>query len=537
MDTAPSPDSRALLSKLLQHASQGMSRVEFFRSVSQALLDASTCDTIEIFLREPRCTYRCFLSRKQGGSFHFGRQQHETILEGRESTETTLATLRRSLAPAQFKSTQHGSFFAGDIVPTDGSRSIALVPVVAGLDEIGVMVLHSGQPGFFTDTSMESCEHMADALALSLVYQRAQWATRERVKELTCLYSIAQVADQHELSVDRLLQRVAATLPAGWQYPEICQARIVLDRASFESPRIGEPIDTQTADIVIAGIRRGVVEISYSDKRPEFDEGPFLQEERTLINEAARQIALIVQRRLADEERGRLQEQLRHADRLATIGQLAAGVAHELNEPLGAVLGFAQLAKKSPRLPRQAAQDLDRIVRAALHAREVVKKLMVFGRQTPPQKSLVQLNRLIGEGLELVRPRCDSEGVAVQCTLEPGLPAIVADPNQIQQVLVNLVVNAVQAMPGGGTITIATSNVPGAVSLSVEDTGSGMTEEVLKNIFVPFFTTKNVGQGTGLGLCVVHGIVTSHGGTIQVDSKVGRGTRFDVRLPASVPTQ
>jgi signal transduction histidine kinase len=238
-----------------------------------------------------------------------------------------------------------------------------------------------------------------------------------------------------------------------------------------------------------------------------------------------------VERRETEEEKDRLQEQLRHADRLATIGKLAAGVAHELNEPLGSILGFAQLAKKSAGLPSQAVQDLDRIVSASLHAREVIRKLMLFARQMPPRRSRLDLNRVVKEGLYLFEARCARQKIELALSLEADLPEVYADPTQLTQVLTNLVVNAVQAMPGGGKLSVETRADAEAVILRIEDTGKGMSPEVKKQIFLPFFTTKEVDRGTGLGLAVVHGIVTAHQGTIRVDSQVGRGTRFEIRIP------
>ncbi|HEO71848.1 MAG TPA: PAS domain-containing sensor histidine kinase, partial [Candidatus Hydrogenedentes bacterium] len=229
--------------------------------------------------------------------------------------------------------------------------------------------------------------------------------------------------------------------------------------------------------------------------------------------------------------------QLLHADRLATLGVLAAGVAHELNEPLGNILGFAQLARKCPDLPEAVARDITKIEAASLHAREIIKKLMVFARQTPPQRVRVDLNEVVEEGLYFFRARCVKAGVQLTCALAPDLPVIMADPAQLNQVLVNLVVNALHAMPDGGALLVETTRVDGQVVLRVQDTGVGMTEATLEKIFVPFFTTKDVGQGTGLGLPVVHGIVTAHGGTIHVDGRQGEGARFEIRFPAAQQAQ
>jgi two-component system NtrC family sensor kinase len=200
---------------------------------------------------------------------------------------------------------------------------------------------------------------------------------------------------------------------------------------------------------------------------------------------------------------------------------------------LGNILAFAQLAGKEPGVPNQVAQDLDKIVTTSLHAREIIKKLMLFARQTPPRKTQVNLNTVIEEGLYFLESRCSKEGVAIERHLATELPEIAADPSQLNQVLVNLMVNSIQAMPKGGALKIATRVAGSHVVLTVEDTGVGMNQEVLDNIFTPFFTTKDIHEGTGLGLPVVHGIVTSHGGTIAVHSTPGRGTRFEVCLPVT----
>jgi signal transduction histidine kinase len=256
-----------------------------------------------------------------------------------------------------------------------------------------------------------------------------------------------------------------------------------------------------------------------------------LKEERNLIDTLATQLALIVERKQAEEEKARLQEQLRHSDRLATIGQLTAGVAHELNEPLGNILGFAQLAKKYPQLPDQVSKDLEKIVTASLHSREVIKKLMLFSRQMPTKKVKVNLNNLVEQGLYFLSSRCAKADIKLERILSPEVPEITADPSQLYQVLVNLVVNSIQAMPQGGRLTIRTLSENDHVLLMVEDTGIGMSPEILAKIFLPFFTTKDINEGTGLGLAVVHGIVTSHSGKIKVESEVGKGSRFTVILP------
>jgi len=364
---------------------------------------------------------------------------------------------------------------------------------------------------------------------------RTQAALEERVKELTCLHGIARAAGQHDVPLPTILQEVVGLLPPAWQYPEVAQARIVLDGRTYATPGFGPAEATQSADIVVRGQARGQVEVAYGEPRPPAHEGPFLKEERALIDSVARELASLVVRRTVEEERARLQEQVRHADRLATIGQLSAGVAHELNEPLATMLGFAQLCRKHPGLPTAVIADLDKIIAANLHAREIIKKLMLFARERPPTREKISLHRVIHEGLSYVESRAAKADVEIRRRIESDLPEVYGDPHQLVQVLVNLAVNAIQAMPEGGALTVDAFTEDGCVVLAVEDEGVGMTREAAERAFEPFFTTKEVGVGTGLGLSVVHGIVTSHGGTIRVESKPGNGSRFEVRLPTTPP--
>jgi len=395
----------------------------------------------------------------------------------------------------------------------------------------GLLRIMNERPHRFTESEIEFCEEVAQTLGLAAADRYAQAALQERIKELTCLYGIAQVVEEPGITVDKALQQIVELLPPSWQYSEIAAARITIDHKLYSSYGFRSSKFTQSASIVVSGTRRGQVEVAYSEGRSELTLGTFLNEEEKLIRAVAREIALFIERREDEEEKRRLGEQLIHADRLATIGQLAAGVAHELNEPLSSILGFGQLAVKHRDLPEATKQDLEKIVNAALYAREVIKNLMVFARQMPTRKNQVSLNLVVEEGLRFLETRCNQKSIKVRRDLERGVPDIAADPSQLKQVLVNLVVNAIQAMPQGGELSVNTSNDGEFVTLSVSDNGMGIPEELLEKIFLPFFTTKDVDEGTGLGLAVVHGIVTAHGGSVEVESRPEAGTRFDIRLP------
>jgi two-component system NtrC family sensor kinase len=356
---------------------------------------------------------------------------------------------------------------------------------------------------------------------------------RERVKELGCLYQVLRLAEQHDTSIHEVLQGVAELLPPAWQYPEIAHGRLVLDGREYSTSAPRGIAARMTAEIVVSGRARGTVEVIYDQDRATLHEGPFLEEERHLIAALAREVSRLVERHEARAEKQSLEEQVRHANRLATIGQMAAGVAHELNGPLGNILGFAELAEQNSDDPTSVRGDLGKIIKACLHARKIVNKLRLFARQTPAARQLTDLNEIVREGLYFLETHSPKRGVTITRDLEPNLPRIEADPGQLHQVLTNLTVNALQAMPAGGAMTIRTRQCEEAVCLSVEDTGEGMTEQVMGQIFVPFFTTKDVDQGTGLGLSVVHGIVSAHGGNVRVESSPGVGSVFEVLLPVA----
>jgi signal transduction histidine kinase len=263
---------------------------------------------------------------------------------------------------------------------------------------------------------------------------------------------------------------------------------------------------------------------------------PFLHEEQNLIDNIARQIALMIEHEEDSAIKTELQKQLIRTDRLAAIGQLAAGVAHELNEPLNTILGFAQLAQKTPDLPLQTKSDLEKIADASLHARNIIRELLIFARQGKPGRTPVNLNQIIMNELKLFETMCAKSGVELKRVVDSELPEILADKSQLRQVISNLIVNALQAMPDGGTLTLQTSFDASSVKFVVEDTGIGMSNEIKENIFLPFYTTKDVDQGTGLGLSVVHGIIASHKGEIFVKSEKDKGTHFTVTFPRQQET-
>ena len=236
------------------------------------------------------------------------------------------------------------------------------------------------------------------------------------------------------------------------------------------------------------------------------------------------------------ETMGDTQQELLRKDKLASMGQLAAGVAHELNNPLGTILLYsdAMYADASEGDPRR--EDLKMIISEAQRCKIIVADLLNFARQHELMAQETDLNALLEEVITKVNGQPHFELLELRCQLDPKLPLIQADPAQLQQVFINLLNNSADATDGPGTITITTRSVDGAsVEVLVADTGSGIPPESLEKLFTPFFTTKPAGKGTGLGLAIVYGIVKMHRGQIRVESRVGQGTTVIISLPVRSP--
>jgi two-component system NtrC family sensor kinase len=229
------------------------------------------------------------------------------------------------------------------------------------------------------------------------------------------------------------------------------------------------------------------------------------------------------------------ENRLVQAAKLAAVGEMAAGIAHELNNPLTSVTGFAELALDAIPKDSQTRNDLEIVMREANRARDVVRRLLDFARQSESTRARASLNEVIQDVVALSRHLIHTSGVELKLELEEDLPWVLADSNQMKQVLLNLVHNALQAMPTGGEMIITTQSAVRAgrdwIMVRVCDTGVGIPRTELSRIFEPFYTTKGDQGGTGLGLSVTYGIVTDHGGQIEVESEPGVGSKFTVWLP------
>jgi len=232
-------------------------------------------------------------------------------------------------------------------------------------------------------------------------------------------------------------------------------------------------------------------------------------------------------------QRERMEEQMSQTEKLTSLGLLAAGVAHEVNTPLAVISNYIQmLAKQMPEGdPRQSI--IEKIVKQTFRASEIVNNLLNFSRTGAAEAANVDVNRLVEETLSLVAHPLKTARIQVVKELAESIPPVHGSANKLQQVFLNLFLNARDAMPGGGMLEVRTAAHNGSVEVEVADTGVGIPREHINRIFDPFFTTKSNGRGTGLGLSVTYGIVKEHAGKIDVRSTPGKGTSFHVEFPAA----
>ncbi|MDF2774535.1 MAG: sensor protein, partial [Geminicoccaceae bacterium] len=416
----------------------------------------------------------------------------------------------------------HASLFPKLSRPLHG---MAVVPIQRRGERIGAVTIGSARVHTFSALELERVEAVADLLSFALAnaelfesMRHAEWRFRTLFRAapdavLTVLQTTGRIREANDavravfgLEPYQVVGRTLLELLVPDDRPALEQA---LARA-FSGAQARVEVRVQTS----AGGTR-VVALAANG-----------------LPGAEPPSALLVGRDMTQEREMRLR--LMESDRLAAVGELVAGVAHEVNNPLCSISAFAQLLLRDDELAPTHRESIEVIRAETTRASQVVKDLLTFARRSDPQREPLDLNGVVARTLRLRRYQFAEASVRVQQELSPELPAVLGDARQLQQVCLNLVTNAVHAMTsrGGGTLTLRTSHAEGGVVLEVIDTGPGISPGVRAHVFEPFFTTKGEGEGTGLGLSVSYGIVKAHGGTIEVADSGPHGTTFRVRLPA-----
>jgi len=366
------------------------------------------------------------------------------------------------------------------------------------------------------------------------------------MKELNCLYGLSKIIEVKDITKEELLKRTVELFPPAWQFPDITCARIIVDIQEYKTENFKETKWKQASDIIVDNEKIGTLEIYYLEKKPEFDEEPFSKEERALLDAIIGRLGQAIERinargRLKEysekleeivEQRTKelrdIQDELIRKERLAVLGQLAGGIGHELRNPLGAIKNatyFLNMVMEEPE--PEMKETLEILEREIKSSEKIINSLLGFAHPKSLVMRKVEINDIIQEVLShSVIPK----NVKLIEKLAKSLPSILADSDQLKQVFGNIILNATQAMSKGGQLIVksAVQNQDYLV-ISFIDSGEGISEENLEKLFNPLFTTK--AKGIGLGLAICKSIVENHGGNIEAQSEIGRGSTFLIRLP------
>jgi PAS domain S-box-containing protein len=363
----------------------------------------------------------------------------------------------------------------------------------------------------------------------------AEEALRESEEKLRGMFeSIGDAVTVTDLEGNIIEMNEAAVGLWGYEKKEELIGRKGYDFVAEEH----RPLAVQDAEeVLIEGHTKGGVELNFIRKDGSIFSGEaraaFLRDKS---GEPAGFISVvrdITERKQAEERRLELERKYLVSSRLTSIGEMAAGIAHEINNPLSPIIGFADLLLKE-NLPEAVKADLQIIRDCANRAVDVTKGLLVFARQSKPMRKLYSINEVVETTVRLRAYHLKTSNIKVIKELDPELPETMVDAAQMQQVLINIIMNAEYEMNkahGGGNLTIKTEKKDNIIRILVKDDGQGISSENMEKLFQPFFSTKGVGEGTGLGLSVCHGIVAEHNGRIYAESKEGEGATFIVELP------
>ncbi|HEY0972484.1 MAG TPA: ATP-binding protein [Gemmatimonadales bacterium] len=409
-------------------------------------------------------------------------------------------------------------------VRPDGSwgGGLAVIPVERGGERIGALALVSHAPRIWQPEEVARVEAMTDLLSVALANAEAVESLRQAEWRFRTLFRAAPDA-------------VLTLLPGGRiREANDYAAELFATPSSMLAGRV-------LGDLVLPGDRAALddaLAAGFRDRSARVDvrvprEDGLRQVEIALrrLPDSEPSTVLLIGRDITQEKE--MQARLLEAERLAAVGELVAGVAHEVNNPLSSISAFAQLLLRDGDLTDEQLESVEVVYSEALRASQVVKDLLAFARRSEPRREPVELGQAVERALRLRGYQLTTRQVRTVLELDPGLPPVLADMRQLQQVVLNLVTNALQAMPDGGTLTLATRRRGELVELEIADTGVGIPDAARPHIFEPFYTTKGEGEGTGLGLSVSYGIIAAHGGSLDLLSTGPEGTRFVVALPAA----
>ena len=355
-------------------------------------------------------------------------------------------------------------------------------------------------------------------------------ALKERIKELTCLYEVSStISNANFEHIGDTLTAIAKSLQKAFFYSKKTGISIEVDNLSVETRNYVDSATAIQSDIKIFNKVKGYIVCILNDSR--FNQDDFLEEEQLLLNNVALKIGDLFERIEIQNSEAVLKRRMEHADRLSILGEITAGIAHELNTPLANILGFAELLKSDFKNDKKVSKDLNKIIDHAIFSREVLKKLMFFACEMPQEMKRVNLVPVLKSAIDLLDASFRKEAVKYLVKIEDEALWLKADPVQLTQIIFNLLINAIYFSPKKGLVSMEALQTETDIVLKISDEGSGFAPEALEKVFQPFFTTKPMEDGSGLGLSVVHGIVSSHKGTIIAENRANKGAIFTITLP------
>lgn len=347
---------------------------------------------------------------------------------------------------------------------------------------------------------------------------------QERIKELTCLYEVSSIIVNNDYNaLDKTFYSIALSLQKAFQFSKECIVEINAGQHHLISSALPSEKVTIESDIQVFNEPQGYIHVHYPAEK--YKKSDFLEEEEILLKTVAVNIGDLLERASIHENEAVVKRKMEHADRLSILGEITAGIAHELNTPLANILGFAELLK-GKEINEQKVADLEKIINSAIFSREVVKKLMFFSCEMPQNMTEVDIVPVVREAMNLLDPTFKKHGLRYQLDLPEQKIFLKADTIQLTQVIFNLVLNAIYFSPPQGLIRLELKEGKDKITLKISDEGPGVTAGNEEKIFQPFFTTKSVGDGSGLGLSVVHGIIKAHRGTIEYRNNTPSGAVF-----------
>lgn len=353
---------------------------------------------------------------------------------------------------------------------------------------------------------------------------------KERIKELTCLYEVTSIIVNCDYDqIEDALKGVMRCLQKAWRFSTDTHVALVTDQYSIKTKNFPDQSVSLKSSIQVFNKKIGYIQVVYP--LPTYDSKDFLPEEKKLLKNICLEVGNLLERKQIKDNEDLIRRKMEHTDRLSILGEITAGMAHELNTPLANILGFSELLKTRIKNDSLANRDLDKIINSAIFSREVVKKLMFFACEMPQQMDLVDIVPIVSDALNLMQPSLKNKKIVDKLSFSTQSIFLRVDAIQLTQVIFNLLLNAIYFAPTRSVINMEITDREKRVEMIIKDQGPGIDPKIRDKIFEPFYSTKPIGEGSGLGLSVVHGIVKSHKGTIKYLPNQPKGTIFVIEFP------